>query len=259
MTLESVIREFPQMEECFVIVSQLTRKPYVVCDKETFDDEIYLYAEEAEAVAHATRLNEDKRPSRVLKVLKSETLLMLNDIATYGVNSIIFQKKGEVVHIPLDRLIRRPDISKLPEDKKPVENPSLQLSMIYFFQEVRRVRENQNNIAPFKDLEEEMLVNMVRGKFLIPLKTIEQDGKKVDQMVFVKMPTGAAMMPIFSDGTEYRQFKGKEDFKLVVMKFENLSSIPMPEECKGIVINPSGVSVPILKEMIPRFVSQFGK
>ena len=40
-------------EAIYVLMSSCTRMPYVVCDPETFDDEILLYYTEAEAKEEA--------------------------------------------------------------------------------------------------------------------------------------------------------------------------------------------------------------
>ena len=46
-------------EAIYVLMSSCTRMPYVVCDPETFDDEILLYYTEAEAKEEAMKLQKE--------------------------------------------------------------------------------------------------------------------------------------------------------------------------------------------------------
>ena len=48
-----MIKNLQEMETLFVAFSQTTRMPYVECDEETFDDQVYLFAEEEEAKSWA--------------------------------------------------------------------------------------------------------------------------------------------------------------------------------------------------------------
>ena len=50
------------VEAIYVLMSSCTRMPYVVCDPETFDDEILLYYTEAEAKEEAMKLQEEGNP-----------------------------------------------------------------------------------------------------------------------------------------------------------------------------------------------------
>ena len=42
--------------DIFALISLCTREPYVVCDEETFDDEVFLFLDEEEAKKEAARL-----------------------------------------------------------------------------------------------------------------------------------------------------------------------------------------------------------
>ena len=41
-----IIKKLQGLETLYVSFSQATRMPYVECDPETFDDQVYLFAEE---------------------------------------------------------------------------------------------------------------------------------------------------------------------------------------------------------------------
>lgn len=42
--------------DIFALISLCTREPYVVCDEETFDDEVFLFLDEEEAKKEAAKL-----------------------------------------------------------------------------------------------------------------------------------------------------------------------------------------------------------
>ena len=54
--------------DIFALISLCTREPYVVCDEETFDDEVFLFLDEEEAKKEAARLAEEKVPVTVAKI-----------------------------------------------------------------------------------------------------------------------------------------------------------------------------------------------
>ena len=48
--------------DIFALISLCTREPYVVCDEETFDDEVFLFLDEEEAKKEAAKLAEESDP-----------------------------------------------------------------------------------------------------------------------------------------------------------------------------------------------------
>ena len=110
-------------------------------------------------------------PSRILSTFTSFFL--------FGINAVEFHTGDGVIILQLNEFIRRHDLSDIPEDRHPVENPSLQLTMLYFMQEFRRGLENPDN-EKLREMEEEMVVNVLRGKFLLPFRPGE--GEMKDQV-----------------------------------------------------------------------------
>ena len=62
------------VEAIYVLMSSCTRMPYVVCDPETFDDEILLYYTEAEAKEEAMKLQKEGNPMQLVKVDENSRL-----------------------------------------------------------------------------------------------------------------------------------------------------------------------------------------
>lgn len=73
--------------DIFVLISLCTREPYVVCDPETFDDEVFLYLNEEEAKTAAAGLAEQKIPVSVAKVNGKDMLVFFTSLYAMGVNA----------------------------------------------------------------------------------------------------------------------------------------------------------------------------
>lgn len=262
MTAIEYANKIPQLQEVFVIYSALTRSPYVSCEEEDYKgeinyfDEVIMYTQEKAAQEKAEELKEADIPVVVMKVLKDQMLLMFSELYLFGVDGLrIHTEEGTFFYL-LDEIIRRPDLSKMPENKRPLENPGLQLSMLYFMQEIRRKSADKTS-RKLHDLEEEMIANVMRSKFLVPVKESEQeqDGKKAAELLMVKMNDESLMIPIFSDGATFGRFVGqKDEIKAIVMTVDKLNSIQMPEKAVGFIINPNSVGVPIRKEYLEKLM-----
>ena len=73
---------------------------------------------------------------------------------------------GTFHKIEFSKFVKIPDFSKVPDNQRPLFNPELQLSSIYFFQEVKRpgVTPDKEKLEP---LAEEMYANLAKAKFLL--------------------------------------------------------------------------------------------
>lgn len=257
MTKEEALRSIPKLEQLYVIFSRLTHLPYIECNSETFDDEVFVYTDETAAIAKAKALTEDKRAAIAIKVEKHSLLKIFSEFYAYGVNALVYQTGEDIYHMQLDEIVRRPDFTNVPEERRPLENPQLQMSMIYYMQELRRGQKDADR-NQFREMEEEMVVNMMRARYLIPFKELEsEDGKKGLQLIFLKGADGAPMVPVFSDGAEYNRFRGKQDFKVAVTDFEKMAKMNLPKEVTGFIINPSGVGVPLPKDYMQRLLQNY--
>lgn len=83
----------------------------------------------------------------------------------------------EKIEIEIGKIANQRDMSKIEPSKRPLLNPSLELSGIYFMQELRRPvkQEEHKNI---RELEEELIANLRKAEFLIAINAEqEEDGK----------------------------------------------------------------------------------
>ena len=143
MDKQQVLNQLRNAKEIYVIMSLCTKMPYVVCDKETFDDEVLLYFKEEDIRREGKRLIEEKIPVQIAKVDANQMLHFYGNLYTMGVNCLMVDQYMESeCRIQLSELVNRPGQNKpdAPEEEKKtwIENPSLHLTALYFMQELRR-------------------------------------------------------------------------------------------------------------------------
>ena len=98
--------------DIFALISLCTREPYVVCDEETFDDEVFLFLDEEEAQKEAAKLAEEKVPVTVAKINGKDMLVFFTGLYTLGVNALVVTDKGEKASMQISDIVKR----KSPED-----------------------------------------------------------------------------------------------------------------------------------------------
>ena len=220
MDKQQVLNQLRNAKEIYVIMSLCTRMPYVVCDKETFDDEVLIYFTEEDVKREGKRLVEEKIPVQIAKVDANQ----------------------------LPELVSRPGQNKpdTPEDEKKtwIENPSLHLTALYFMQELRR-QKFETMPEELKEMQEEILADFTKGTYI----TAFQEGSGVP---LLKQKNGDAYQPIFTDIIEFGKFNAKNQFKAIAVTANKIPSI-LVKEAKGVVVNPFGVNLqmPITKRTVP--------
>ena len=143
ISVEEAVKEIQGRENIYVAYSQVTKLPYVTCGEETFNDQVWFFAEEEGVKEFGQKKLEEKILLMGMKYEKKDFPRMYGLLFSIGVNSVVWNRGDEQIEIDLDKIVREPDISKLPEEKRPLINPTLQLSGIYFMQELRRPVEKE--------------------------------------------------------------------------------------------------------------------
>lgn len=259
MTRQEFLTTIPQLPQVYVIYSALTRCPYVSCEEEYFNkeinyfDEIIMYASQEAAIKKTEELAQVDIPTIVIKVPQKEMLMMFSELFLFGIDGVRIYTTEDVYFYVLSEIVNRPDYSDRPENEKPLENPGVQLSMLYFMQEIRRKTADRNS-KKLQDLEEEMLANILRSKFLIPIKESEVEGETKGELLMVKMNDGSMMVPIFSDGVVFTRFGATKQLKALIMSAERLAQMPLPQAAQGFLINPNGVAVPLKKDYLEKLM-----
>ncbi len=261
------LKKFQKLDELFVLFCQSTKVPYVECDPETFDDQIYAFTSEEKAKeTMKTYLEEKQQVLGSAKLPKAQILPFLSSLYAFGVNAVVLQEK-EPVRIPLDRLAKQPDIEAMKNDKLPRINPDLQLTCLYFLQEARRKAKERSKeeLAKLHDMEEEMAVNLFRARFILPVD-LSATGGKLDpknpnfKMPLLKLPNGDSYVPCFSDLPEFQKFSMKNrnlKFSLIALPYDALLTIN--KEAKGVILNPVGLNLILSRELMEKLKKNYGQ
>ena len=221
--------------ELYVIMSGATRLPFVFCDEETFDDEIFLYYRADDAKEKAKELQGKRYASAVVKLEDKQLLAFYTSLYTMGVNCLAVNSGTDTeISIQLSDLVIRRKPEELPEGKRPVENPALHLTAIYFMQEMRRQAEPQPT-EELNKLQEELLAHYGKGTFVA---AVREDG----QGPILKQKDGSIYQPLFTDMLEFQKFARGEKMKMAGIPAAKIPEI-LVGEAKGVVINPFGVNV----------------
>lgn len=252
---KELIHKIQTREEIFALFSRATRQPFVICDAESFNDQVWIFENKEDLEMAAQPIAAEKNAIGGIKVENKSFLNFYTTLYTLGVNSIVYHEKDRKTEFELEEIVKKPDFSVLPAEKRPLFNPQLQLSALYFMQEFRRdVEMSKKQSLP--ELEEEVAANVVKSKFLLAVEKKEEKEKNV-QIPYVKNGNGDIFQPVFTDVEEFRRFNREGKFQALQVNFENMEKVVIPI-AKGIVINPSSFDLILPKEKIGALKKRFG-
>ncbi len=257
-----LIRSIQKKEEMIVAYCAFTNMPFVICDPETYNDQIWIFDTEAQLQEFAKPYTEKKILLRGIKYPNNRFLPFFSMLFTIGVNELVFVSEGGKELLELEELVRRPDFSKLPKEKQPIINAELQLTGLYFMQEASRPIPNEEK--NLKDLEEELAANLVKARYIVPIELLEgpeSDAEKLKnrqyRLPILKNKNGDVLQPLFTDPNELAKFNRENKFKALAIPFANLSKLMIPES-KGYLLNPAGFHIAMPKELIEGLPKRFG-
>lgn len=263
MTIDNtfMIKKLEKLDTLFVAFSQATRMPYVECDQETFDDQVHVFGAEEGLQAFIKGYAEKKVFLVGVKILQSQAKGFYHTLFAMGVNALMLHEGETEGRIQLSDLIQIPDVEKMKNEKIPVINPALQLTAIYFIQELRRPV--KHDMQALHDMEEEMIVNFVKSRFIMGLEMDPPAQEAKDQAPQMKIPyvkdkDGNIFQPIFSDFTEFQKHY-KQKARTMRMAPVSIAQLPgyLVKESKGFVINPAGFNLQLSKEQIDVIIKSF--
>lgn len=124
MTVDNsfTMKKFQSMEIIYVTFSQITKLPYVECDPETFDDQVYMFTEEEAAKEFAKSYVEKNTPLLTVKVLRKQMPNFYMGLYAEGVNMVIFHEGDQTRRIELEQIFPKPDMEKMNKQHLPVLN-----------------------------------------------------------------------------------------------------------------------------------------
>ena len=169
---------------------------------------------------------------------------------TIGLSTADGEDRTEV---DLTDIAKQADLSKLEPAKRPLFNSTLQLSGIYFMQELRRPvkKEERKNM---RELEEELIANLLKSDFLIAMDKDPEDPHKVN-IPFLKNKEGDVLQPAFSDIMEFEKFAKGKKLRAARVPFAKLPDVLIPQ-AKAMVVNPMGINLILDKEQLNKILKR---
>ncbi len=260
-----MIKKLQSMKEVHVIFSRYTNMPYVECDPETYDDQIHILSTEEEVQEFAKEYTEKKILLMAKKLPKVQLLPVLGGMFSLGVNAVFFHNNGTSARIQLEELVKKPDMEKIKDNPVPLMNPTLTLSALYFLQELHRPVEHDKQ--QLKELEDEMIVNLVRSKYILGMTTADpkekfdpKDPKQPKRVSYVKNKDDQMFLPVFSDLGEFQKFYKEKarDTGMAIVTFDKLPK-SIVKDAIGMVLNPAGFHLHIGTEQLEKIVQVYCK
>lgn len=255
-----IIKKLQGLDACFAVFSRLTGMPYVECDPETFDDQAYVFAEEEAAKEWVSRWEAMQIPVAVVKIEKEQMLTHYTGLHLIGVNRLAFHNGAGLSYLPVEQVVT---IKQQEEGEKgiPRKNATLQLTMIYFLQELKRPGQSPQDRERGKrlsELEQEMIANLLRSRYILAVDMDKAEGgsepKKQGQNLrfpYMKNQEGEILQPLFSDLWEFQKFGKHYGSKLWAATAPFAGLLPsLIKDAKGYVLNPSGVNLILSRERL---------
>lgn len=238
---QDAIKELQTRETIFVAYSQATKLPYVICDEESFNDQVWVFATEEEIKAFGQKKLQDKILLMGMKYENKDFPRFYGTLYAIGVNSVVWVDGENQIEVDLAKIARQADFSKLEPSKQPLFNSTLQLSGIYFMQELRRPIKKEERTVNLREMEEELIVNLKKSEFLVAMATDPENPNKVN-IPYLKNKDGDILQPAFTDVMEFDKFARGKKLRAAKVPFAKLPGLII-KQAKGFVINPMGFNL----------------
>lgn len=245
MAAERITEEKKQMlmklrntEALYTLTSDFTRMPFVECDDETFDDEVFVYFQEEDAKKAAERRTQEGDKVHVTRFVNKFLLPFYVSLYPMGVNCIVVDQgaDGEMA-VQLSELVVRNEKEAEKQGRPIIENQELHLTALYFMQKLRAQGEPKMT-EELQELNEEMMAHYMRGKYIIGVT-------EKNEVPILKQKDGRVLQPVFTDMQEFLKFQNmnkNEKLKTAVVEAARIAELAA-KEVFGIAVNPFGVNL----------------
>ncbi len=263
----SIIEELEKCEEIFILYSGFTHLPFIECDDETFDDQVYIFTtqEMTQRFAHPYTL--DKILLQAVNIKQKMIHGFLQSLFLYGVNAVMVQMEGAPIRVQLADVMEKPDLEKLANETLPRANPNLQLTAIYFMQELMRpVERNNKEKKHLHELEADMAHYLLSSNFIVTFDVSEIEGrwnpKDPNQKLkvpLVKTKSGKSYQPVYTDLGELQRFNAKNTgvrLEMTAVPYEKLTSF-LVEQSEGFVFNPAGFNLILTRAQLEQMQKRY--
>ena len=251
--LEEAVQALKTRDMLFVAYSQATKLPYVTCDEESYNDQAWIFATEEGVKEFGKKKLEEKILLLGMRYEKKDFPKLYGSLYSIGVNSVVWVENGEQTEVELSSIVKQADFSKMEPAKRPLFNPTLQLSGIYFMQELRRPIEKEKKTG-MRELEEELIANIVKSEFLVAMDKDPENPEKVN-IPYLKNKKEEILQPAFSDVIELEKFARGKKLRAVKVPFAKLPELLMPQ-AKAVAINPMSINLILDKEILNKIIKR---
>lgn len=230
-----VLKKMREAEAIYVLMSDCTRMPFVVCDPETYDDQVLIFFSEEEAMKGGQEFLKEGNPLKIFNIENKYMLPFYSSLFPAGVNGMwVGKDTEEESKLQLTELVRRPEQKP---GEEPIENPSFQITAMYFMQKARKQKEMKIT-EDMKDLQEELMAHYQDATFI----TAVTEEKK---MPVLNKNDGQVLLPLFTDVQEFLKFQNNHSDTRYSMGVLEAVKVPeaMGDEMTGVVVNPFGVDL----------------
>lgn len=248
---EEAIKELQTRDSVYVAYAQATKLPYVKCDEETYNDQAWLFSTEEGIKAFGKKMIEDKILLMGMKYEKKDYPRLYGTFYAIGVNTVVWVDGEEQIEIDLPDIARQTDMSQIEPSKRPLLNPTLELSGIYFMQELRRPVEKDQH-GNLRELEEELIVNLRKAEYLIPMNVDPEDPKKIN-IPYLKNKKDEILQPVFTDVMELEKFTRGKKMRIAKVPLAKLPEL-MIEKAIAYAVNPLGFNLVLNKEQLTKII-----
>lgn len=248
---EEAIKELQTRDAVYVAYAQATKLPYVKCDEETYNDQAWLFSTEEGIKAFGKKMIENKILLMGMKYEKKHYPRLYGTFYAIGVNTVVWVDGEEQIEIDLPDIAKQTDMSQIEQAKRPLLNPTLELSGIYFMQELRRPVEKDQH-GNLRELEEELIVNLRKSEYLIPMNVDPEDPKKIN-IPYLKNKKDEILQPVFTDVMELEKFTKGQKMRIAKVPFAKLPEL-MIEKAIAYAVNPLGFNLVLNKDQILKII-----
>ncbi len=233
--LRALITEIQNCEVIWAAYSPVTKNHFV--DYVQGMPTAFLFSEKEYCEDFCKHMKKSGMTVGFAKCTKENRLPMFSDFYRSGFEGIIIDNGKNYQFIEMYKVVTPPDYSEVPEEKRPLFNPSLVCSADRFFQ----CLENKS-ISPDKELN--MLVDTYNAKYLVPMTCEPQNGQIT--IPALERSDGKKVVPFFTDINEYRKYDGKNRYRITIAGFEQINELCSAGET--VVINPLGFNFNLTKD-----------
>ena len=248
---EEAIKELQNRETVFVAYSQATKLPYVKCDEETYNDQAWIFSTEEGIKEFGKKMLEEKVLLMGMKFTKKDYPRLYGTFYAIGVNTVVWVDGEDKIEIDLPDVAKQADMSKIEPAKRPLLNPTLELSGIYFMQELRRPVEKDQH-GNLRELEEELIVNLKKSEYLVAMNVDPEDPKKIN-IPYLKNKKEEILQPVFTDVMELEKFTKGQKLRIAKVPFAKLPEL-LIDKAMAYAVNPLGFNLVLNREQLNKII-----